>query len=157
MQAAAQAASRDLSVISAAASTTPPALAPVSSPQAFFQTTAYTTQQTPPTTPLSVTTAVTSHDQPLFTISDHFVNTSVSGSFATVNGNANTLTSIQGRQKMNENLVVSFLFALERRSEIAKLLNAFIIFREPCSEVNKALTILKNDNWRPSDSFTYYI
>ena len=116
MQAAAHAASRDLSVISAAASTTPPALAPVSSPQAFFQTTAYSTQQTPPTTPLSVTTAVSSHDQPLFTISDHFVNTSVSGSFATVNGNANTLTSIHGRQKMNENLVVStfsiFLYLL---------------------------------------------
>ena len=104
VQAAAQAASRDLSVVAAAASTTPPASAPVTT--AFFQNTAYTTQQTPPTTPLSVTTAVSSGQEPLFTISDHFVNTS-SGSFATVNGNANTLTSIQGRQKMNENLVVS--------------------------------------------------
>ena len=88
-------------MVAAPASTTPPAT--VATP--FFQNTAYTTQQTPPTTPLSVTTAVSSQE-PLFTISDHFVNTTAGGTFATVNGNANTLTSIQGR-KMNENLVVS--------------------------------------------------
>ena len=84
----------------------------IPSTTAFFQATQFqNSQQTPPTTPLSVST-VSSHE-PLFTISDHFVNgTSGSGSpFTTVvNGNTNSLTTIHGR-KINENsLVVSFLY-----------------------------------------------
>ena len=111
---AAAAASRDLStaVINATTAGGVP-----TTTHGFFQT-FHTTQQqqhvTPPSTPGLVSVAapstVSSHE-PLFTISDQFVNsstTSASGnSFTTVNGNVNTLTTIQNR-KMNENsLVVS--------------------------------------------------
>ena len=83
----------------------------IPSTTAFFQATQFqNSQQTPPTTPLSVST-VSSHE-PLFTISDHFVNGTSGGSpFTTVvNGCTNSLTTIHGR-KLNENsLVVSKLF-----------------------------------------------
>ena len=106
---AAAAAHRDLAV-STPASTSGTVVIPTTTP--FFQaTTFHNSQQTPPTTPLSVST-VSSHE-PLFTISDHFVNGSSSGhpTFTTVvNGNTNSLTTIQGR-KINENsLVVSVCF-----------------------------------------------
>lgn len=84
---------------------------PPSSTSAFFQATTFHNQQTPPSTPLSVTTAPVSSHEPLFTISDHFVNstTTTGGSFTTVNGHVNTLTTINNSQrKLNENsLVVS--------------------------------------------------
>ena len=86
-------------------------LSVIPSTTAFFQATQFqnSQQHTPPTTPLSVST-VSSHE-PLFTISDHFVNGTGSGSnpFTTVglNGCTNSLTTIHGR-KLNENsLVVS--------------------------------------------------
>ena len=115
---AAAAASRDLSAAVVNASTT--AGVPTTT-HGFFQTFHTNTQQqhvTPPSTPGLVSVAapstVSSHE-PLFTISDHFVNSSTTSansgnSFTTVNGNVNTLTTIQNR-KMNENsLVVSLLY-----------------------------------------------
>ena len=103
---AAAAASRDLS-----------AIVPTTT-HGFFTNFHNSTQQqhvTPPSTPGLVSVAapstVSSHE-PLFTISDHFVNsstTSASGNsfqLSTVNGNINhALTTIQGR-KMNENSLV---------------------------------------------------
>ena len=114
---AAAAASRDLSaaVVNATTAGVP------TTTHGFFQTFHTNTQQqhvTPPSTPGLVSVAapstVSSHE-PLFTISDHFVNSSPTSansgnSFTTVNGNVNTLTTIQNR-KMNENsLVVSLLY-----------------------------------------------
>ena len=103
---AAAAASRDLS-----------AIVPTTT-HGFFTNFHNSTQQqhvTPPSTPGLVSVAApstVSNHEPLFTISDHFVNsstTSASGNsfqLSTVNGNINhALTTIQGR-KMNENSLV---------------------------------------------------
>jgi len=109
---AAAAASRDLS-----------AIVPTTT-HGFFTNFHNSTQQqhvTPPSTPGLVSVAapstVSSHE-PLFTISDHFVNsstTSASGNsfqLSTVNGNINhALTTIQGR-KMNENSLVASLMGV---------------------------------------------
>ena len=106
VQAAQAVVQRDLAVSTpVTTSTSAPVVIP--STTAFFQATQFqNSQQTPPTTPLSVST-VSSQD-PLFTISDHFVNGNSSGTFTSVvNGNTNSLTTIQCR-KINENsLVVS--------------------------------------------------
>lgn len=110
---AAAAASRDLSTAIAGVPTTT---------HGFFQTFHTTAQQqhvTPPSTPglVSVATPSTvSNHEPLFTISDHFVNSSTTSvnsgnSFRMVNGNDNTLTTIQGR-KMNENSLVASLMGM---------------------------------------------
>ena len=109
VQAAQAVVQRDLAVSTpVTTSTSAPVVIP--STTAFFQATQFqNSQQTPPTTPLSVST-VSSQD-PLFTISDHFVNGNSSGTFTSVvNGNTNSLTTIQCR-KINENsLVVSCHF-----------------------------------------------
>ena len=121
VQAAQAAVQRDLAV---STPVTPSTSAPVVIPSttAFFQATQFqNSQQTPPTTPLSVST-VSSQD-PLFNISDHFVNGNTSGTFTTVvNGNTNSLTTIQCR-KINENsLVVSCLFKRLQSNELKKRL-----------------------------------
>ena len=112
VQAAQAVVQRDLAVSTpVTTSTSAPVVIP--STTAFFQATQFqNSQQTPPTTPLSVST-VSSQD-PLFTISDHFVNGNSSGTFTSVvNGNTNSLTTIQCR-KINENsLVVSCHFFFE--------------------------------------------
>jgi len=119
---AAAAASRDLSAAVVNASTT--AGVPTTT-HGFFQTFHTTAQQqhaehvTPPSTPGLVSVAApstASSHEPLFTISDHFVNSSTTSansgnSFTTVNGNVNTLTTIQGR-KMNENSLVASLMGV---------------------------------------------